>query len=79
MQMDVPQDLVDRLRHLTAIEKLESEVHALRKALDSLESDLQERHAIQQGIDAWKAGDIKELEQFDTEFRARNGIPNGDG
>ena len=52
MQIDIPQDLVDRLRHLTAMEKLESEAQALRKALDALEADLRDARAIQEGIDA---------------------------
>jgi len=36
----------------------------------------QERQAIQEGIDAWRAGDTQDFDEFDEEFRAKNGIPS---
>jgi hypothetical protein len=50
-------------------------VEVIRKALDSLDWQDQERQAIQRGIDAWCAGDTKDIDQFDAEFHAQNGIP----
>jgi hypothetical protein len=45
---------------------------------DSLDWDDQERLAIEAGIDAWRAGDVREFEEFDLEFRAKNGISAND-
>jgi hypothetical protein len=75
MRIDLPPDVAQRVKIRAAIDKLESEVEVIRKALDSLDWQDQERNAIQQGIDAWQAGDTKEFHQFDAEFRAQNGIP----
>jgi Arc/MetJ-type ribon-helix-helix transcriptional regulator len=74
MQIDLPQDIIERIQKRAAIDKLESEVEVIRKALDSLEWQIHERQAIQQGIDAWRAGDTRDFDQFDAEFRAQNGI-----
>lgn len=74
MHIDLPQDIVDRIQKRVAIDKLESEVEVIRKALDSLEWQINERQAIQKGIDAWLAGDTRGFDEFDAEFRAKNGI-----
>lgn len=37
-----------------------------------------ERIAIQEGIDAAKAGRVRDFDEFDREFRERNGIPADD-
>jgi hypothetical protein len=42
--------------------------------LDSSDWQDQERQAIQEGIDAWRAGDTQDFDQFDAEFRARDRI-----
>jgi Arc/MetJ-type ribon-helix-helix transcriptional regulator len=78
MQIDLPQDLVERIQKRRSIEQLESDAEAIRKALDVLDWQDQERRAIQEGIEAWCAGDTQDLDEFDTEFRAQNGIPRGD-
>jgi predicted transcriptional regulator len=74
MQIDLPQDIAERLQTLARLEKLESEVEAIRKALDVLDSQERERRAIQAGVDAWHCGDVQDFDEFDSEFRARNGI-----
>jgi hypothetical protein len=76
MRIDLPPDVAQRVKIRAAIDKLESEVEVIRKALDSLDWQDKERNAIQQGIDAWQAGDTKDFHQFDAEFRAQNGIPS---
>jgi hypothetical protein len=74
MQIDLPQDIIDRLQARARLEKLESEVEAIRKALDVLEWQDRERQAINEGIQAWHSGDVQSLNDFDNDFRARNGI-----
>lgn len=75
MQIELPDDLAERVKQLAAIEKLESEVEVIRKALDLLDWRGKERQAIQQGINAWRDGDTQAFDQFDVEFRAQNNIP----
>lgn len=73
MQIELPQDIVERVqRRATAGHANEAEI--IRQALDSLDWQDQERQAIQQGIDAWRAGDVQDFDEFDAEFRAKNGI-----
>lgn len=79
MQIDLPQDIMDRVQKRAALDRLESEVAVIRKALDVLDWQDRERHAIQEGIDAWRAGDFQELELFDAEFRTKNGIRQANG
>jgi Arc/MetJ-type ribon-helix-helix transcriptional regulator len=74
MQIDLPQDLVERIQKRRDVEKLESDAEAIRKALDALEWQDRERQAIQAGIDAWRASDTQDIDAFDAEFRAQNGI-----
>jgi Arc/MetJ-type ribon-helix-helix transcriptional regulator len=77
MQIELPQDIVDRVRRRTASGYGASEADVIRKALDSLDWQDQERQAIQEGIDAWRAGDTQEFDDFDVEFRTKNGIQPG--
>jgi predicted transcriptional regulator len=70
---ELPQDVVDRVQQRAAGGGV-SEVEVIRRALDSLDWQDRERLAIQEGIDAWRAGDVQELDEFDAEFRAKNGI-----
>lgn len=74
MQIDLPQDLIDRVQLRAAALAGVSEADVIRKALDSLDWLDQERSAIQEGIDAWRASDVQDFEQFDREFRSRNGL-----
>jgi hypothetical protein len=52
-----------------------NEADVIRKAFDALDWLGQERQAIQEGIDAWRSGDVQDFDEFDREFRARNGMP----
>jgi Arc/MetJ-type ribon-helix-helix transcriptional regulator len=74
MQLELPQDLIERVQLRAAAGHGVSEADVIRKALDSLDWHDQERRAIQEGIDAWRAGDVQDLDEFDREFRAKNGI-----
>lgn len=75
MQIDLPQDLVERVQLRTAVGRGITEADVIRKALDSLDWQDEECRAIHEGIDAWQSGDFQELDAFDFEFRQRNGIP----
>jgi hypothetical protein len=74
MQIDLPQDIIDRVQLRAAAGQGVSEVDVIRRALDSLDWQDQERVAVQEGIDAWRAGDMQELDEFAAEFRAKNNI-----
>jgi predicted transcriptional regulator len=78
MQIDLPQDIVERVQRRAANNNGATEADVIRQALDSLDWQDQERQAIQEGIDAWRAGDTQELDQFDAEFRTRNGVQQAD-
>jgi hypothetical protein len=78
MQIELPHDIVDRDQKRAAADNGATEAEVIRKTLDSLDWQDQERQAIQEGIDAWRAGDTQKLDQFDAEFRAKNGIQQAD-
>ncbi len=77
MQIELPQDIVERVQRRAAAGNGATEADVIRKALDSLDWQDEERRAIQEGIDAWRAGDTQDFEAFDAEFRAKNGIQAG--
>ena len=74
MQIELPQDIIERVQKRAAASKGASEAEVIRQALDSLDWQDQERRAIQEGISAWRAGDVQDFEAFDAEFRSKNGI-----
>jgi len=74
MQIELPQDIIDRVQLRAASAQGTTEADVIRKALDSLDWLDQERIAIQEGIDAWRNGDVQDFDEFDREFRAKNGI-----
>lgn len=74
MRIDLPQDLTERLQKRVAADVGATEVDVIRRALDSLDWRDEERRAIQEGISAWRAGDTQSFEEFDADFRAKNGI-----
>jgi predicted transcriptional regulator len=74
MHIELPRDLVERVQKRAAAANGASEAEVIRQALDSLDWQDQERQAIQEGIDAWQAGDTQDFDEFDAEFRAQNGI-----
>jgi hypothetical protein len=76
MEIDLPQDIIDRVQLRTAARNGVSEADVIRQALDSLDWQDQERMAIQEGIDAWREGDVQDLDAFDAEFRAKNNVPS---
>jgi hypothetical protein len=75
MQIDLPQDIIDRVQLHLAATPGANEADVIRKAFDALDWLGQERQAIQEGIDAWRSGDVQDFDEFDREFRARNGMP----
>ena len=77
MQIELPQDFFERVKKRAAAGNGATEAEIIRKALDSLDWQDQERQAIQEGIAAWRAGDTQDFEAFDAEFRAKNGIQAG--
>jgi predicted transcriptional regulator len=74
MQINLPQDLFERLQVRVASTKAGSEADIIRQALDSLDWQEGELQAIREGIDDWRAGRIQDFDEFDAEFRAQNGI-----
>jgi len=74
MQIDLPQDLVKRVRQRIAILQGTTEADVIRKALDSLDWQEGERHAIQEGIDAMNEGRVQDFDEFDREFRQEHGM-----
>ena len=74
MTYQLPPDLNERVQSQLALGPYHSPAEVLTDALNALEQRNRERRAIQDGIDAWRAGDSQDLEDFDPEFRAANGI-----
>ena len=74
MTYQLPPDLNDRVQSQLALGLYSTPDEVLTNALDALDERNQERRAIQEGIDAWRAGDTQGLDDFDTEFRTANGI-----
>ena len=67
-------DIDRRVQSQLALDIYITPAEVLTDALDALDERNQERRAIQEGIDAWRAGDTQDLDQFDAEFRAANGL-----
>jgi hypothetical protein len=65
MQIELPQDIVERIHRRFAVGAGATEVDIIRQALDSLDDMDQERQAIQEGIDAWRAGDTQDFADFE--------------
>ena len=74
MQIDLPQDVLDRVRQRTEAGYGVSEADVIRRALDSLDWLDQERIAVQEGLDALNAGRVRDFADFEREFREKNGI-----
>ena len=75
MHLDLPQDIIDRVQQRAAAGNGATEADVIRQALDSLDNRDDERKAIQEGIDAWRAGDLQDFAEFEREFRTHNDIP----
>jgi Arc/MetJ-type ribon-helix-helix transcriptional regulator len=74
MTYQLPPDLDQRVQSQIALGIYHTPAEVLNDALDALDQRNIERRAIQEGINAWRAGDVQDLDQFDAEFRASNGI-----
>jgi Arc/MetJ-type ribon-helix-helix transcriptional regulator len=74
MTYQLPPDLDQRVQSQIALGIYHTPAEVLNDAHDALDQRNIERRAIQEGIDAWRAGDVQEFDQFDAEFRAANGI-----
>jgi hypothetical protein len=74
MHIDLPQDLIDRVRSRTITDRSLTEADVIRRALDSLDWQDAERVAIQEGIDAMRDGRVRDFVYFDREFRDDYGI-----
>ncbi len=77
MPIELPEELVARVQRRMDASGSVCEADVIRQALDSLDWYERERAAIQEGIDAWRAGDVQDLDAFDAEFRKRNGLRTG--
>lgn len=73
MHIELPDDIGDRIRRV-AEHQGSTPTDVIRLALDSLEWQESERAAIQVGIDDLHAGRHQPLDEFDREFRKRNGM-----
>lgn len=74
MGLEIRQELVDRLQARVALPQYATEEEVIEKALDALDWMDQERQAVQEGIDAWQAGDVEEFDDFDRRFSQEHGI-----
>ena len=75
MQIELPDDVTQRVKQRAAATAGVSEVDIIRKGLDALDRQDNERVAIQEGIDAMNDGRVQDFEEFDREFREKNSIP----
>lgn len=78
MPYQLPPEIDQRIQAQIALGIYQTPAEVLTDALDALDQRNEERQAIQEGIDAWRAGDTQDLDQFDAEFRTRNGIQQAD-
>ena len=74
MHIDLPEDVIERVRRRTIEGQGLTEADVIRKALDTLDWHEAEHVAIQEGIDAMNQGRIRDFDDFDHEFRVSNGI-----
>jgi predicted transcriptional regulator len=72
MHIELPDEIVQRVKHRAAAGGTEADV--IRKGLGALDSQDSELAAIQEGIDAMNKSRVQDFEQFDREFRESNGI-----
>jgi putative addiction module CopG family antidote len=75
MSVDLAPDVWNEIQRQIAIGRYASPDEVLRDALAALRFREEEVRAIQEGIDDMEAGRLIPLEEFDREFRLRNGIP----
>ncbi|MGD9721092.1 MAG: hypothetical protein AB7O59_03440 [Pirellulales bacterium] len=73
-QINLPDDLSERIRRHASHHPGDTEVDIIRRALDSLDWQQNERAAIQEGLDAVAQGHARDFHEFDDEFRRRHGL-----
>lgn len=73
MQFDLTPEVAERIRAISASTG-EQEIDVISRALDSLDAQERELRAIQQGINSWKAGRVRDFDEFDREFRTKRGL-----
>ncbi len=78
MNIDLPAELIERVHQKAKLNRRMSDADVIRRALDSLDWFEQELVAIEEGISAWRAGEVQDFTEFDREFRHQNGIAFGD-
>jgi Arc/MetJ-type ribon-helix-helix transcriptional regulator len=74
MTYELPPELDQRIQSQLALGLYNSPADVLTEALNALDQRNAERRAILEGLDAWRAGDTQDLDEFDAEFRAKNGV-----
>jgi predicted transcriptional regulator len=74
MHIELPQDLIQRVQQRVAVRQGTTEADVIRQALDALDWHDRERIAIQEGLDAMNEGRVQDFDEFDREFRQKNGI-----
>jgi putative addiction module CopG family antidote len=74
VSVDLAPDVWNEIQRQIAAGGYSSHDELLREALAALRYREEEVRAIQQGIDDMEAGRVTPLEDFDREFRRRNGI-----
>ncbi len=71
MQIDLPDAVVATANRLAAAGAGANAADVITRAIENMNAD---RMAIQEGIDAYKAGDFEPLEDFDRRYREEHGI-----
>jgi putative addiction module CopG family antidote len=75
MSVDLAPDVWNEIQRLLASGTYATADEVLREALAALRSCEREVMAIKEGIDDMEAGRVMPLQEFDREFRRRNGLP----
>jgi Arc/MetJ-type ribon-helix-helix transcriptional regulator len=75
MSVDLSPDVWNEIQRQLAAGGYSSPDELLREALAALRFRDEDLLAIQQGIDDMEAGRVVSLEDFDREFRQRDGLP----
>lgn len=74
LSQSLPADVYSTIQALLATGRYASEEDVLRRALQSLQQRDEDLEAILAGIADLSAGRTRSLDEFDQEFRIRNGI-----
>ena len=74
MHIELPDDLIQRVKQRAAGMAGGSDADIIRKGLDALDWQDSERVAIQKGIDAMQEGSVQDFEEFSREFREKTAL-----